>query len=479
MANGPAAAGASAHSRGPEGVGNCCFVSDVGMKRSLIAWVLLAVSVSAADFKAGVGRVVITPSLPVWLSGYAARTNAANEVLQDLWAKALALEDGRGHRVVIVTTDLIGLPHEISAAVAKQVEQKYRLSRGQLLLSSSHTHSGPAVWPNLQVMFNLNAEDSQRAIAYSQTLTSNLVSVVVAALSDLAPALISVGHGEAQFAINRRQASDKGVRIGLNPTGPMDHDVPVLRISAPDGRLRAILFGYACHNTTLGADLYKVNGDYAGFAQVDLEKAHPGATAMFMILCGADQNPSPRGKIELAEQHGRSLAEAVDHVLAGEMRRIQPPIRTAYQEVTLDFAPRDRQYFETEAQDKDIFKQRRARLMLQAIDSGHPVRSLTYPVQALRLDDGLTMVALGGEVVVDYDLRLKREFPQANLVVAGYCNEVACYIPSQRVLHEGGYEPVDSMIYYGQPGPLADDVEDRIMKTVRQVLKKVGVKAKQ
>lgn len=439
---------------------------------------LLAVSASAAEFKAGVGRILITPPLPVWLSGYAARTNAANEVLQDLWAKALALQDARGRRAVIVTTDLIGLPHELSAEVATQVQKRYGLRRAQLLLNSSHTHSGPAVWPNLQVMFNMNAEDAQRSVQYAQTLASNLVSVVGAALDDLAPAHISIGHGEAPFAINRRQASDKGVRIGLNPTGPVDHDVPVLKVTSPDGTLRAILFAYACHNTTLGANLYKVNGDYAGFAQADLEKSHPGATAMFMILCGADQNPSPRGTIELAEQHGRTLADAVDRVLAGQMHPLRPAIRTAFRQVKLDFAPRDRKDFETEAQGKDVFKQRRAKLMLRAFDEGKPVRSLGYPVQALRLADDLTFVALSGEVVVDYDLRLKREYPQANLIVAGYCNEVMCYIPSLRVLREGGYEPVDSMIYYGQPGPFAETVEDRIVNAVQQALREVGVRAR-
>ncbi|MCB1125546.1 MAG: hypothetical protein KDM81_03550, partial [Verrucomicrobiae bacterium] len=103
-------------------------------------------------------------------------------------------------------------------------------------------------------------------------------------------------------------------------------------------------------------------------------------------------------------------------------------------------------------------------MMLDAYDRGEPVQQLDYPVQAVRLGPDFTLLALAGEVVVDYALRAKREFRgEGNLVVAGYCNDVACYISTARVIREGGYEPVSSMIYYGKPGPLADTAEETIM----------------
>jgi hypothetical protein len=226
----------------------------------------------------------------------------------------------------------------------------------------------------------------------------------------------------------------------------------------------------------LVATNYEICGDYAGFAQAELERAHPGAAALFTILCGGDQNPHPRGKLELAEQHGRTLADAVSRVLAGGMKPVRPPIRTAFQVAQLDFAPHTRETFEAEANGANVFKQRRAALMLQAYDKGQPVLQAPYPVQALRLGSDLAFLALGGEVVVDYSLRAKREFPRENLVVAGYCNEVMCYIPSARVLREGGYEAADSMIYYGQPGPFAETVEETVFRAVREVLARVGAK---
>ncbi len=431
----------------------------------------------AQGFRAGVGRAVITPELPAWLSGYASRTEPAKEVLHDLWAKALVLDDGAGGQVVLITTDLIGLPREISEEAAAQIQKKHRLKRSQLLFNSSHTHTGPAVRPNLSVMYNWGPEYDKRSREYAERLTGILVRIVGEALGNLSPARLSAGHGSASFAANRREPTPQGFRIGVNPSGPVDHDVPVLEVADSTGKPRAILFGYACHNTTLTGGFLKVSGDYAGFAQLELERRYPGVTAMFMMLCGGDQNPNPRSTLELAESHGRQLAEAVVRARGAEMRAIQPRIRTAHKEVKLHFAKHRRSVFETELKSGDRFRERRARLMLEAYDKGRPVRSIPYPVQAVRLDDRLAILALAGEVVVDYSNRVKKEYQQQlELVVAGYSNEVSCYIPSARVLSEGGYEANESMIYYGQPGPLRSDVEERIFAGIRSALKKVGVK---
>ncbi|HYK90259.1 MAG TPA: neutral/alkaline non-lysosomal ceramidase N-terminal domain-containing protein [Acidobacteriota bacterium] len=446
------------------------------MRKILLVWMMLGSSALGADFKAGLARRSITPTLPIWMSGYAARIRPADGVVLDLWAKALAIEDNRGSRVVIVTTDLIGLPREISDAVAVRVEKQFGLGRARLLLNSSHTHTGPVVWPGIRVMFNLTPEDYRLAELYARKLTDDLVAVTGDALHDLAPAVIRVAHGTCGFASNRRQPSQGGFRIGVNAAGPVDPDVPVLEVTGKDGNIRALLFGYACHNTTLGADFYQITGDYAGFAQAEIEKRHPGATAMFLMLCGADQNPNPRGTLDLARSHGQSLADAVEHILAGRLTTVRPPLRAAYSTVGLEFAPHERKSFEQEALSTDAFRQRRAKLMLKAYDEGDPERSVVYPIQGIRFNKDLTILALGGEVVVDYALRIKREYPRENMIVAGYSNDVMGYIPSLRVLKEGGYEPVDSMIYYGHPGPFSEKVEDSVMGAVRQVLRKLGAR---
>ena len=446
------------------------------MKALLLPSLLLAWSLHAAGFQAGVARVTITPPLPFWLTGYAARTNPAPTVRSELFAKALALEDARHQRAVIVTTDLIGMPHEVTDTVAARVRTRHRLDRSRLLFNSSHTHAGPVIWPNLRVMFDFAPAEQERVLAYTRKLADDLTAVIDAALADLAPADLACGHSSAAFAMNRRQAVSGAVRLGENPGGPTDHDVPLLRITRPDGTLRAVLFGYGCHNTTLGGDFYQVDADYAGMAQRAVEQSHPGVTALFLMLCGGDQNPRPRGRYDHVEQHGNELAAAVERGLVGPLHPVQAPLRSAWRMTTLAFAPHTRASFEQEAQSPDKFRRRRAALMLEAYDRNRPVRTLPYPVQALRFGNDFALLALGGEVVVDYALRAKAAYPRENLTVTGYCNDVPCYIPSKRVLGEGGYEPVDSMIYYGQPGPFAPDVEERVFAAVQRVMRQVGAR---
>lgn len=409
------------------------------------------------------------------MSGYADRKHPSEGVLHPLWAKALAIEDGKHGRVVIVTTDLVGLPRAITDAVTAQVQSQFGLNRSSLLFNSSHTHTGPVVRSNLITMFDLNEEDTQRVTVYGRELSDNLVSVIAAALGDLAPAELSYGFGQVHFAVNRRAPTPDGFKIGVNPTAPTDPTVPVIRVTAPGGTVRAILFAYACHNTTLTGQFYQLSGDYAGYAQIELEKAHPGATAMFMMLCGADQNPNPRSKLELAEQHGQTLASEVERVLGTTLKPLSGPIHSAFSIIELQFAMHTRETFEEELKSPIPARVRRAQAMLAAYDQRHPIRSTPYPIQAIRFGKGLIILALGGEVVVDYDLRVKREYP-GDIIVAGYSNDVMSYIPSQRVLHEGGYEASDSMIYYGQPGPYADDVEERIFTGIHQVMKRVAAR---
>jgi hypothetical protein len=437
---------------------------------------LAGVPLSAAGVRAGVARVDITPQGPIWMSGYASRNHPSEGVRQHLWARALAIEAPPGGRVVIVTTDLVGLPAEVSGEVAERARRQFGIERSRLLLNSSHTHTGPVVWPALSTMFDGSPAEEAKLREYAAHLMDDLVSVIGKAIDDLSPAEVAYGFGEAGFAINRREPTANGVKIGLNPSGPGDHQVPVLKVSARGGQVRAVLFAYACHNTTLGGDFYQITGDYAGFAEARLESDYPGATALFMELCAGDQNPNPRNTLALAEQHGEALAAEVRRVLAGSLTPLRGPLRVAYVVTTLPFAPRERAEYEADLKNPKASgsQVRRARRMIETIDSGHPVREVSYPVQAIHFGKDLTLLALGGEAVVDYDLRAKREYTGEPLIVAAYSNAVMGYIPSERVLREGGYEAVDNLIYYGQPGPFAPGVEERVFDAIHKAMKKVG-----
>jgi hypothetical protein len=250
--------------------------------------------------------------------------------------------------------------------------------------------------------------------------------------------------------MNRRRdyalpAEDPNAKLAPNPNGPVDHEVPALRVESPEGALRAVLFGYACHNTCLG--FFNYCGDYAGYAQEYLQANRPGCTALFLMGCAGDQNPYPRrsgvvpgvSDLELTQQHGRSLANAVEMAITVNPRAVHGPIRAAYEEIPLDYAKEGK--------------------------PAHP-----YPVQVIHLGNDLVIAALGSETTVDYSLRLKHELAgDAAIWIAGYSNDYCGYVPSLRVLKEGGYEAAAGW---------ADTVEDRIVAKVHELNRRLAKPAR-
>jgi hypothetical protein len=429
-----------------------------------------------AAWKAGAAKVKITPEKLMWMSGYGARTAPADGTLIDLWAKALVLEDPEGKRVVVVTMDLVGIPRDLSQAVCADLKKQYGLPRESVMLSVSHTHTGPVVGDNLRSMYDLDEEQQKRVEEYAQALHKNLVAVVGKALDDLAPARLAWGGGHVTFAVNRRNNKEPDVpklrELGqLN--GPVDHDVPVLSVRDPESNLRAIAFGYACHATVLNSMQW--SGDYPGFAQIELEKAHPGAVAVFWAGCGGDQNPLPRRSIALAEGYGKTLADGVQAVLDEPMTPISGQLRSAYAEIDLPFADLpSRDQLVKDSTDPKYSVAARAKRLLEHLDKkGSLAGTYPYPVQVWRLGPGLTWVALGGEVVVDYSLRVKKELGRDGVWVAGYTNDVMAYIPSLRVLKEGGYEGGGAMVYYGLPAVWGPKTEELIVAAVHEQVDKV------
>ncbi len=427
---------------------------------------------AAPTWKAGAAAVVITPEKPVWMAGYASRDHPAEGKETDLHGKALALEDERGARLVVVTLDLIGIPGWLRDDLARRCGEAYKLPSEGLLVNASHTHSGPEFEGRKGPVYAEGQRRPDDEDSYAKRLGDKLFQLVGDALADLKPASLGYSHARAGFAMNRRLPSPGGYRNSPYPDGPVDQAVPVLRVAGADGKLRAVLFGYACHNTTLA--LYDWNADYAGYAQTYLEQAHPGATALFLMGCGGDQNPYPRGTVELCRQHGRALANAVETALSVAPRDVRGPLRTALANVDIDYddVP-TRADLEKRAASDDKLTADHAKRFLAKLDAGEKLpRSYPCPAQVVRFDDDLLLIAIGGETLVDYSLRLKRELADdpAAVWIAGYSNDVMGYLPSSRVLGEGGYEPDQSMLYSPiHPSRWAPSLEDRIVAKVHEL----------
>jgi hypothetical protein len=426
------------------------------------------------QWQAGAGKADLTPQESIWMAGYAARTKPSEGVRQKIWAKALAVRDENGTTAVAVTLDLVGIRRTLAEDLAGAIRSKHKIPRGRILFNASHTHSAPLVGgidSYVHIMGEQAPKHAEIVKRYTAVVRQRILEAVDGAMADLAPATLHFEQGFAGFAVNRRRVGNR------HYPGPVDHDVPVLAVRAMDGKLRAVMFGYACHNTVLGD--YEINGDYAGYAQEAIEKMYPGAVALFVQGAGADSNPLPRRSVELAQQYGRILGDAVDQVLKAKMAQVRPPLRTAMETAELRFgAPPSRAELEQRLTSKDATTKRHAERMLEKLNrDGKLVESHPYPVQAWRFGNDLTLLALAGELVVDYSLRFKSRYGWDRLWVAGYSNDVFGYIPSLRVLKEGGYEGGGAMLFGGFPGPFAEDVEERVAAAVERVMTSSGAAA--
>ncbi len=434
-------------------------------------------------WKAGTASMVITPKKQVWLAGYGYKRAPAG-TLHDIWIKALALEDRNGWRSVIVTSDLMGIPRYMYENISKKLMKRLHLERSQILLTFSHNHSAPRLHEDLVDYYPVDHAQTKLVKAYSDKLEKQIIQTVIRAFHDLSPARLSIGEGQSGFAVNRRNNVEADVpellANNIPLKGPVDHSVPVMAVYKAGNRLDAILFGYACHPTTLNFQQWC--GDYPGFAQIALEKDHPGTTALFFTGAGGDQNPLPRRDVQLCEQYGNRLADAVEKALAGEMTAVPSELHTAFEFVDLDYlAPPTRKELEDAIRKREQDQSARVRIraswagrMLNIMDSGEPFpSSYPYPVQVWKLGGMLNWISLGGEAVVDYSLRFKREFGP-HTWVCGYANVLVAYIPSMRVYHEGGYEGGAFLYEYGLPANRwAGDVEERIAYTVHRLIQKV------
>jgi hypothetical protein len=445
---------------------------------SCVLLMLASAAHAQTAWKAGVAQAVVTPTESIWMAGYGDRNHPSEGVLRDIYVKALALEAEPGKPSVIVTADLLGFPREISDAVAARCERQFGLKRDRLVLNASHTHSAPVVHRNAFPVFNLDAQQWQVVDRYSSFLVEKTVAVIGAAIQDLGPATLKFGQGFAGIAVNRRRAYPDS----RDRPGPVDHDVPVMTIRKPDGSLRAVLVGYACHATVL--NIYQISGDWPGFAQEEIEKAHPGAVALFVQGAGADSNPLPRRSVELARIYGLVLAAAVDDVLKSPMKPVDGPVRSAFEIVQVPFhdvptraeliekypPPRRRfdvtQTFGAFDALLNLPRQRNQRWLDLADGGGTLPESYAYGVQVWQFGNSLKFIALSGEVVVDYSLRLKGRYGWNDTWVAGYSNDVFGYTPSARVLREGGYEAENS----GYIAPFSPAIEELIVEKVAKLV---------
>jgi hypothetical protein len=438
--------------------------------RFFLLFVLALAGALHAEWQAGAAVVDITPRESIWLAGYAARTKPSESVRQPIHAKALALKDDAGRVSVVVTIDLVGIRREMMDPIAERAAKELHIPRECILFNASHTHSAPLVNdPSVyaSIMGSYLQQQTEVIARYTQMLPSLIYDAIVKSVGNLRPATVWFEQGYAGFAVNRRRVGHREY------PGPVDQDVPVLAVKGNDGHVIAILFGYACHNTVM--DDYTIHGDYAGFAQANLERHYPGSVALFVQGAGADSNPLPRHKPEQLERYGATLADAVSEVLAHKMKPIDGTIKAtiALPEVAFE-GPFDRSRWEHETASDQKVVADHGRRMLALLDHGHSIpRSRPYTVEVWQFGPNLMLIALAGELTVDYALKFKSRYGPDTIWIAGYSNDTFGYIPSLRVWKEGGYEGGDAFRFSNFPGRFTPDIEDRITAAVQRAVSTV------
>jgi len=452
------------------------------MKRACLLLLLIGCATPDAresSFRAGTAKIRITPKEPVMMAGYGSRNKPSEGVEADLWARVLAIDDGTGATKVLVTADIIGFGPVLSRALKTEAKEKYGLEEADVLLVGSHTHSGPVISERALVDHPEQANVRDR---YVDHLRSVILTMIGSALKNMTPARLEWARGRGDIGMYRRVAKPDGTwAFGDNPQGTVDPDLPVMAVRAPDGKLRALFFTYACHPTSVrnGKEgFYKIHPDWAICCERLEEEL--GAPVMFVTGCGGDIDPAAKGSIADAEKNGLAMAEALRSVLkANKFRPVSGPIRSRVRRVDLPLEPLDEAIVAKMAETGKPAEKKLAADLQQKKLRGGPI---PFPIATWRFGSGPAIVALGGETCVEYALRLKRELGADAVWPVGYANEVMCYIPSERVLRENGYESGWSLSWgrnvaafqmsgSGWNAPFALGLEDRIVSAVHELLK--------
>ncbi len=408
----------------------------------------------------GAAKIDVTPTRPVLLSGYGSRKQELTlEVAQHLYARALAFGADEDGPAVLIAVDNLGISADMHRAVAAALTEKHGIPRARLTINASHSHSAPllsGVATNIYPR-DLTAEQQQAVEFYTAELTGKLIQVAEAALAARTPCRLDWGQTSADFAINRR-----GAKI-------VDHTVPILRAVDESGHVRAVMANYACHCVAAKPDL-AMSGDWAGFAADEIETQLAGSVALVLVGCGADQNPADMGTLAAARDQGHKLAATVLDLPGETLTPVLGKVDTQFAEIDLSCVPRTKEEWDGLAAKGGAIAYV-ARKNLARLERGQPLsNSISYPIQTWTFGDDLGAIFLGGEVVVDYSALFAQQFDASRMWFCGYSNDSPCYIPSERILREGGYEGADAMAWYDKPGPFVPGLEKKILQEVTRQL---------
>lgn len=445
------------------------------MRSTIVAAILVQLSFLSTSIQSktfvGVAKTDITPTHPVLLAGYGGRPGEHVGVDQPIWARAIAI--GKDKPVVLIAVDNCGVPSHVTRAVLSDLSESHGITKSHLVISSTHTHNAPVLRSYAPIVWagRTTAEQEERVDRYTLWLTDQLIKTAQSALDKRQPASLSWGQGIVEFGGNRRILNNgKWAGFGFQYDGPVDHSLPVMVAKNENGDAFAVWTNYACHCTTVGSRNH-IGGDWAGNANLEIEAMAPGVVALTTIGCGADVGPQPSGNMQIAKEHGKTIATEVSRLLRGELIELDtaPQAQSTELSLPLDTLP-DKKHFEDLARGGGYGGNHAKYQIARIKEKGELQSHVDYPITCWKFDDRLAVVFLAGEVSVDYSVRLKNALDWRRLWLNAWSNDVPSYIPSKRLLREGGYETDFSQIYYGLPARYSPDIEDMICDAVLELV---------
>lgn len=421
----------------------------------------------------GSAKVDITPESAVPLSGYALRGNKPYEDIQSrLYLRALYVrerkEGGTVSSAVIVSADLLWWGSDRVPHIREKLFERWGLEPAAIVLNGTHSHSGP------QTSFMFHRLLGQADAAYVEYLENKLLEAIELAENNAEPVSIERGAAQSDIGIQRRHYANGQVTGGYNPAGPNDPEVTVIRFRSKTGATKAVVVHYACHPVT--TNMNRVSSEFTG-AAMELLEERLASDAVCLFLQGAcgDINVFKSSAPEdltndyaIIDYFGKRLADTVSGVLNGTMERVGEPMlkwSSHSLRLPLNRLPGKAELEAIAAKGESPYDEWAATML-----SKHDERPDHLVLEMNRLDvaEGLSLLAMNAEVVVEYGLFVK-EISGGRVLPVPYSNGMIGYVPTKKQIEHGGYEPVFSTYYFHMPSTFPDSIEGTIREQIGRI----------
>ncbi|WP_409342368.1 neutral/alkaline non-lysosomal ceramidase N-terminal domain-containing protein [Paenibacillus sp. MBLB4367] len=407
--------------------------------------------------KLGTAKIDITPKFPVPLAGFSSRKELGpcEGVSHPLFARIFLFqqedEARNGQKALLISADLIWWGTDRVRGLKEQIARRWGIEEDAIIFHGTHTHSGPQTSSLFTPLLGEFDAD------YIRDMESKMVEGIERAGSRLEPVAIERGIGCCDIGVNRRLSA----QMSPNLEGPTDPDVNVIRFVTEHGEPRALLVHYTCHPVVTRENL--VSCEFTGVAMEQLEEAMgEGAIAAFLQGCCGDINPGMEGRFCFGDdsevrQLGSKFAEAVLGILARPMAAVPPsPLGFVRKAVSLPLQKLPTLQELEDKKENDGVEGEWSRLLLEAPHKFVP--HVAFELTLLTIGHGLSFLAMNSEVVVEYGLLLK-EHVGSRILPIPYSNGMIGYVPTAKQLEEGGYEALESTLYFGLPAPFDPEIE--------------------